>query len=195
MQAISAVDYENERIFFCGLYKVVVGEECNPGEFDADDLYAIEVTERALHTGSGELRNLAAHLQARRHTAVETITLQPTERLEQTWRLSTLPQPKETQGPASPIGGAAPAANERRQERRGNMQRFTLQEIQALSVLHRLYRQQFNRAIDVVLFATSDSYGRRILGEALASDNPELTAAAMCFLDPQGRPHRHRRDT
>ncbi len=194
MYVTQADNYDCERMLFCGLYQVVLGEKCDPMEFDTDDLYAFRATERALHSESGELRNLAAHLQTQRHTELETITLKPAERLDRTWRLPTLQSLERTTAPAAP----APRGMEADlvlQERRGKMERFTPREILALSTLQRLYRKQFRRVLDVALFASSDSYGRHVLAEAMASENADLIAAASCFLDAQGRPHRHRRNT
>ncbi len=195
MQAMSAAGNECEQMLFCGLYKAVLGEECDPGKFEADDFYAFKFTERALHTESEELRNLAAHLQAQRHACLETITLRPPENLSRTWRLSVLSHAGEPLSPVSPAATTNVAANEAMQERRGKMERFMPQEILGLATLQRLYRKQFGRTLDVVQFATSDSYGRQVLGEAMESNNPDLMAAAKCFLDAQGRPHRHRRNT
>ena len=75
---------------FHDLYREAIHSEFDALEFAEDDLYAFQVLDRAFRSDNQELRNLAAHLQTQRESALETITLRANEILETTRRMKTL---------------------------------------------------------------------------------------------------------
>ena len=75
---------------FHDLYREAIQSEFDALEFAEDDLYAFQVLDRAFRSDNQELRNLAAHLQTQRESALETITLRANEILETTRRMKTL---------------------------------------------------------------------------------------------------------
>ena len=93
-----------------------------------------------------------------------------------------------------PPSESPPVAQEPLLERRGHATRFSPQEILQLSVLQGLYRKEFGQPLDVERFANDDPYGRQVLSDAMTSGSSDLMAAAWCFLDSEGKPHRHRRN-
>ena len=169
------------------LYSAVLKQAFDREEFVADDLYAFQALERALRSGNQELRNLAAHLQAQRQAAMESITIKPTEELERTRRMSSLPAEPITLMPVPP-SGAPPEI-----ERRAGAQRMSPQDMTRVTYMQRLYRQEFGRLLNFTRFTVDDSYGREVLQEALRANNQELAAMARFFIDEQGRPRQHRR--
>jgi len=64
---------------FYTLYAEVFPEPLAREEFEADDLYAFQTFERALHSENEELRELAAQLQQQRQVGLETIELDGAE--------------------------------------------------------------------------------------------------------------------
>jgi hypothetical protein len=97
-------EHNGERILrFHALYAAVFKDHFDRAEFEADDLYAFQAFERALRSENQELRNLAAHLQAQRQAAMESITLKSTESLDRTRKLNILPaDPEPAPEPAAP---------------------------------------------------------------------------------------------
>ena len=75
---------------FHDLYREAIKSEFDALEFAEDDLYAFQVLDRAFRSDNQELRNLAAHLQTQRESALETITVRANEILETTRRMKTL---------------------------------------------------------------------------------------------------------
>ena len=75
---------------FHDLYREAIKSEFDALEFAEDDLYAFQVLDRAFRSDNQELRNLAAHLQTQRESALETITVRANEILETTRRMRTL---------------------------------------------------------------------------------------------------------
>lgn len=192
----SMPDDEERMLRFHVLYSGLLKQPLDRAEFAADDLYAFQALERAMRCDNQELRNLAAHLQAQRQAAMESITLKPKDALESTRKLNTVadPTPREAaetvhvarpelpQQPAPPQG-----------ERRLGAPRLTAQEATRLTILERLYRLEFGRPLNVARFAVDDGYGREVLKESLAASNQELVALARHYIDENGKPRRHRR--
>jgi hypothetical protein len=169
-----------EQLLFVRLYDLVAGKPVDVAAFDGDELYALEVIEYAMRSRSEELRNLAAHVQALRQTDVEVITLQSPERLDRTWQMPVVTDSgrhilPDTQSAATPAG------------QNGDLQqvlaRLSEAGVTSLATLQRLYRAEFNRKLDLEQMATNFVYGREVLGETLASGNPELRAAVTRFLE------------
>lgn len=189
-------DTDERMLRFHVLYSGLLKQPLDREEFEADDLYAFQALERALRSENQELRNLAAHLQARRQAAMESITLKPRDALDSTRRLNTVadPTPREAaetvhvaqlelpQQPAPPEG-----------ERRLGAPRLTPQEATRVTYLERLYRAEFGRPLNVARFIVDDTYGREVLKESLAASNQELVAVAKHYLDENGKPRQHRR--
>ena len=81
---------EERYMRFHALYVGVFKEAFDIDEFILDDLYAFQAFERALRSENQTLRNLAAHLQAERQSAIESITLTPLQELARTRKLKLL---------------------------------------------------------------------------------------------------------
>jgi hypothetical protein len=188
------------------LYSAVLKQDFDREEFVADDLYAFQALERALRSGNQELRNLAAHLQARRQAEMESITLKSTEVLDSTRRMPSLPSadPAAADGvdaePLLPeaelserLAASSSSDTEHDTERRSGDHRLSPQEITRVTYLQRLYRQEFGKPLNVARFTMDDGYGREVLKEALGAANQELVAIARHFLDENGKPRQHRR--
>jgi len=188
------------------LYSAVLKQDFDREEFVADDLYAFQALERALRSGNQELRNLAAHLQARRQAEMESITLKSTEALNSTRRMPSLPPADSAAAdgvdgePLLPeaelserLAASSSSDTEQDTERRSGDHRLSPQEITRVTYLQRLYRQEFGKPLNVARFTMDDGYGREVLKEALGAANQELVAIARHFLDENGKPRQHRR--
>ena len=192
-------DDDERMLRFHILYSAVLSQTLDREEFSADDLYAFQALERAMRCENQELRNLAAHLQARRQAAMESITLKSNEPLTSTRRLPTLPPP--TAREAGEAARLAPAGlpelpqqpDMPRGERRSGSTQFSPQDVTRVTYLERLYRLEFGRPLNVTRFKVDDGYGREILREALAAGNRELVDVAKHFVDEHGNPRQHRR--
>lgn len=212
---------DGERLLrFHVLYSAVLKQEFDRDEFLVDDLYAFQAFERALRSDNQELRNLAAHLQAARQSAMETITLKSTEPLEATRRMPSLssmsgaapvarpepvpeapaqaaPEPSPAaEAPVSSAESPADAASlAPRTERRSGAHRLSPQDVTRVTYFQRLYREEFGKPLNVTRFTMDDAYGREILKESLSSRNQELVAVARHFVDEQGEALHHRRNS
>ena len=183
-------DDDERMLRFHILYMSVLKQSLDREEFIADDLYAFQALERAMRGENQELRNLAAHLQARRQAAMETITLKSSERLDSTRRLPTLPMPAASSGLPKLLQQPNPPPG----ERRAGTPQLSLQAATHVTHFERLYRLEFGRSLDLTRFKMDDAYGREILKEALGSANQELLALAKHFVDEHGKPLQHRRE-
>ncbi|HEY4370804.1 MAG TPA: hypothetical protein VGN52_02610 [Burkholderiales bacterium] len=189
-------DDDERMLRFHVLYSGLLKQPLDREEFDADDLYAFQALERAMRCENQELRNLAAHLQAQRQAAMESITLKAKDGLDTTRRLNTVaaPTPREaaeTVHVARPVLPQQPAPPQG--ERRLGAPRLSPQEATRITTLERLYRLEFGRPLNVARFAVDDSYGRDVLKEALAASNQDLVVLARHYVDENGKPRRHRR--
>ncbi|MDB5803340.1 MAG: hypothetical protein JWN73_662 [Betaproteobacteria bacterium] len=185
-------DDDERTLRFHTLYSAVLSQTLDRDEFVADDLYAFQALERAMRGDNQELRNLAAHLQARRQAAMESITLKSNERLDNTRRLPTLP-PAAVPAAADGLPEMLQQPDPPRGERRAGTPELSPQAATRVTYFERLYRLEFGRPLNVTRFKLDDVYGREILKEALGSANQELVALAKHFVDEHGKPRQHRR--
>ena len=187
-------ELNGERILrFHALYAAVFKDHFDRAEFEADDLYAFQAFERALRSEHQELRNLAAHLQAQRQAAIESITLKSTAPLDSTRKLSILSAGYDPAAPATDSPAPVAGADGPKPERRSATARLTPQEIAQISNLQRLYRKEFARNLDITRFALDDSYGRAVIKESLGAADQELVKLARHYVDENGKPRLHRR--
>jgi len=185
-------DDDERMLRFHILYLAVLKQPLDREEFVADDLYAFQALERAMRGDNQELRNLAAHLQARRQAAMESITLKSNERLDSTRRLPTLPAPA-VPAAAGSLPEMLQQPDPPRGERRAGTPQLTPQAATRVTYFERLYRIEFGRPLNVTRFKVDDVYGRAILKEALGATNQQLVALAKHFVDEHGKPLQHRR--
>ena len=179
--------YQSVRRVFCGLYEAIMADPIDQARFDANDLYAFQVIERALLAGSEELRRLAKHLQIHRYADLDAINVQAPDRLDRTWRLPILSQTEAVPRPESPATGLVTSTTLPAAEQRGDMTRLTEERVLNHFTFRRLYREVFKRGLDAEWLATDDASTRHIIGEAMASGNPELVAAAHRLQDAEGK--------
>jgi hypothetical protein len=192
-------DDDERTLRFHVLYSALLNQSLDRDEFAADDLYAFQALERAMRCDNQELRNVAAHLQARRQAMMEAITLRSKETLNATRPLVALSaQSMRAAFAAAPVMSGATRQLPQQPglphgERRRGAHPPSPQERTRLTYLERLYRLEFGRPFHVTRFAVDDGYGRVVLKEALAAANQELVTLARHYVDEHGRPRQHRR--
>lgn len=179
--------YQSDRRLFCSSYEAVLGEPIDQAQFDTDDLYALQMIERALLAGSAELRRIAKHLQVYRYADLDAINVQAPDRLDRTWRLPILDGAEAVPRPGPPAAVPASPAASFAGEQQGEMARSTEERVRNHLTFRRLYREVFKRDLDAEWFATDDANRNRVIGEAMASGHSELVAAAHRLLDAEGK--------
>lgn len=180
-------DAEERLLRFHLLYGRVLQDKFDRAEFEADDLYAFQAFERALRSSNQELRNLAAHLQAQRQDAIESITLSPMEILARTKRMAILTA---EQAAAPPEGEAAPALKPQLSNHRSAATLPMSEEaVYLIGELQPLYLAEFGRTLDLDKFREDEEYGFAVLKESLRAGNPAVVDAAKRYL-AERRSHR-----
>lgn len=103
--------------------------------------------------------------------------------------VSPMPAPAPTSGAADDAQAAEAAAA----ERRSGAARLSPKDLKGLLIMQRLYREHFDRPLDIAEFMLNDYYGRAVLEEARGSPSHQLAELAYRYLDETGAALVHRR--